>query len=250
MVSWFHLLNEGRVKRIVRKHFDESRKWFRNHRFHLLLPVTIMVLFIPAFFSNGLVTDILFFCAMSFLFIQSMYAAAGHKRHHTFFRYTVVVMMIVVIWLEPAGVHSKAVNLVRIMMLIGFFLFITFSLSRFLLHAARVNIQVILVTINIYLMIGLISANISLLLFQIYPGAYHFPDKETAPAFVDFVYLSFITLSTVGYGDITPAIRQSQFFAYLTAITGQLYMTVILGIIIGKYLAHSAKSLDEQFKQF
>jgi voltage-gated potassium channel len=224
-------------------HFStiKTGEWFRRNRFHLLLPATLIVLFIPAFFNGDLLSDILFFSAFSFLFIQSMYAATGQKDRKPYLRLAIVFLMILVLWIEPAGVHLDSLNLLRILMFIGFFLFIIYSLSRFLFQAKTVNIQVLLITINIYLLLGLVFGNISLLLYQQDPAAYRFPDYISNPAFVDFVYYSFITMSTVGYGDITPAIRQSQFFAYLTAITGQLYVAVVLGIIIGKYLVESSK---------
>ncbi|MBS4058990.1 MAG: two pore domain potassium channel family protein [Bacteroidetes bacterium] len=224
-------------------HFSKIKtgEWFRKNRFHLLLPATLIVLFIPAFFNGDLLSEILFFSAFSFLFIQSMYAATGQKVKKPYLRLAIVFLMILVLWTEPAGVHLDSLKLLRILMFIGFFLFIIYSLSRFLFQAKTVNVQVILITINIYLLMGLIFGNISLLLYQQDPAAYRFPEYITKPAFVDFVYYSFITMSTVGYGDITPAIRQSQFFAYLTAITGQLYVAVVLGIIIGKYLVESAK---------
>jgi hypothetical protein len=104
------------------------------------------------------------------------------------------------------------------------------------------------VAINIYLLIGISFGNLSLLLNSFYPNAYTFPTNIQAPAFVDFMYFSFVTMSTMGYGDFLPAIRQSQVLAYLTAITGQLYVAIIMAIIVGKYLVHSDKrSSDEQF---
>lgn len=222
------------------------QEWFRKNRFHLLLPSTLMVLFIPAFFDSGFLSDVLFFSAFTFLFIQSMYAATGQKARKPFLRAAIVFLMIIVLWIEPAGLHLGSVNLLRALMFTGFFLFIVYSLSRFLFQAKTVNMQVILITINIYLLIGLIFGTISLLIFQQNTTAYHFPEYIAEPDFVDFVYYSFITMSTVGFGDITPAIRQSQFFAYLTAITGQLYVAVVLGIIIGKYLSESAKRNDQK----
>jgi hypothetical protein len=46
-------------------------------------------------------------------------------------------------------------------------------------------------------------------------------------------------MSTVGYGDITPRIPETQTLAYLMAISGQLYVAIIMAFLVGKFLVHS-----------
>lgn len=223
-------------------------QWFKTYRFHLLLPATLMVLIIPVFFREGFVSEVIFFSSFTYLLIQSMLAASERQVKHNWRRGIVVFIMIVILWLEPAGVHNTIINNTRLLLLVLFFVFIIYSLSLFIRRSKTVNIRVILVAINIYLLIGISFGNLALLLNWFYPAAYTFPPNIQKPVFVDFVYFSFVTMSTVGYGDFLPAIRQSQMLAYITAITGQLYVAIIMAIIVGKYLAHSEKkSPDEQF---
>jgi hypothetical protein len=61
------------------------------------------------------------------------------------------------------------------------------------------------------------------------------------PVFVNFLYYSFITMSTVGYGDIIPCIPETQTLAYFLSITGQLYVAIIIAFLIGKLLMQSAQ---------
>ena len=112
-------------------------------------------------------------------------------------------------------------------------------LAKFIARSASVNINVLITAINIYLLAGIIGASLSLAFFRIYPDAYNFPVYIDRPDFVNFLYYSFITMSTVGYGDITPRIQESQTLAYFISITGQLYMAIIIAFIIGKLLMQS-----------
>ena len=65
-----------------------------------------------------------------------------------------------------------------------------------------------------------------------------FPGKHT-PELFDYLYFSFVTLTTLGYGDITPLSHLSRSTAVLLAITGQLYMTILIALLVGKFLARS-----------
>ncbi|MEE9226447.1 MAG: potassium channel family protein, partial [Acidobacteriota bacterium] len=53
-----------------------------------------------------------------------------------------------------------------------------------------------------------------------------------------FVYYSFVTLSTLGYGDITPVTPPARAFSFLEAVTGQLYLAVLIAGLVGIHISH------------
>jgi len=149
--------------------------------------------------------------------------------------------MIVVTWLEPAGLDNQAVMILRLVAMIVFFSFVSYSLLRFLSQSSEVNSDMLLAAINIYLIMGIVAGYLAHLFFVLDPNAFSFPKYIVTPRFTDFIYYSFISMATVGYGDIVPATRQTQTFSYFIAIIGQLYLAIIIAIIVGKY-ATSSKS--------
>jgi len=54
----------------------------------------------------------------------------------------------------------------------------------------------------------------------------------------DLLYYSFVTLITIGYGEMTPGNGLAKFLSVFEALAGQLYLTVLVGVLIGKYIAH------------
>ncbi|MBU1370755.1 MAG: potassium channel family protein [Bacteroidetes bacterium] len=220
--------------------------WIQKHRFKLLLLASLMVLLLPAFAGESFLAELLFFVSMTFLFIQSMIAATSLKAGNILLRYAAVVLAILVIWMEPAGYNYPYYSSMKLLFLVLFFGFIIFSLLRFIGKSNKINTNVILVVINIYLLMGIVAGNIANLLYISYPNAYHFPESMIDPNFVDFLYFSFITMATVGYGDISPAISETKTFAYLTAIAGQLYVAIVVAIIVGKYLVKDSEKKYEQ----
>jgi hypothetical protein len=229
---------------MIKRQYKKSVSWVESHRFGLLLIATFFVLILPAFSGVGILREILFVASMSFLSIQSMIVATTKKSKWLGFRYFVVFLMIVIFWLEPVGLKLPILDFIRLLLIILFFLFVTFYLLRFMRKAPEVNRDVIITAINIYLLMGLIFSSLAFIFYKTLPGAYNFPEYIIDPAFVNFNYYSFITMTTVGYGDITPRLPQTQTLAYLIAITGQLYVAIIMAFLVGKLLMKPAKGKD------
>ena len=81
--------------------------------------------------------------------------------------------------------------------------------------------------IVLYLLIGLIAAFAYSALYGINPGAFSkLPSGEGG--FRDWLYFSFVTLTTLGYGDITPIAPSARAIAMLEALVGQLYPAIII----------------------
>lgn len=223
---------------MIKRHYYKTQSWIERHRFSLLLFATLMVLILPAFSGGGIISELVFMITMTFLFLQSMVAAEVVKSRRKLYR-IIVVVIIAVSWLKPVGVNSLFVEIVRSVLFVFFFLSVIINLMRFIRKSKAVNLNVLLAAINIYLLIGIIAASLGIILNLIYPDAYNFPQYISAPRFIHFIYFSFITMSTVGFGDITPRIPESQALAYLVAITGQLYVAIIVAFLVGKFLVHS-----------
>ena len=106
---------------------------------------------------------------------------------------------------------------------IGLVAFVVVNLLRFVLRAPSVNVEVLCASISAYLMLGLIWTMAYWLVEQLTPGAFAFNTttgtKESMEDFNAF-YFSFITLSTVGYGDITPVSKVARMLAAMEAMTG------------------------------
>ena len=114
--------------------------------------------------------------------------------------------------------------------------FVVANLLRFVLRAPSVNTEVLCASISAYLMLGLLWTVAYWLVAQVTPNAFAFNTgpKESMGGFNAF-YFSFITLSTVGYGDITPVSKVARMLAATEAMTGLLYVAVLIARLVGLY---------------
>ena len=99
-----------------------------------------------------------------------------------------------------------------------------------------------------YLLIGIIWADVYAILENIVPGSFTTGGIQLAadPGAVivtareqlaHFSYFSLVTLSTLGYGDITPVTRPARALASTEAIFGQLYLAVLIARLVGQAIS-------------
>ncbi len=139
---------------------------------------------------------------------------------------------------RPDLVHP-AVFLTAALVLVAF---VVVNLLRFVWRAPSVNIEVLCASISAYLMLGLMWTMAYWLVDQLTPGAFAFNAGPRSMNGFNGFYFSFITLSTVGYGDITPVSRIARWLAAMEAMTGLLYVAILISRLVGLY--SSAKSND------
>ncbi|NOU45935.1 MAG: two pore domain potassium channel family protein [Bacteroidales bacterium] len=128
-------------------------------------------------------------------------------------------------------------------------LFLAFIVYRLILQIANkkeVGLESILEVMSGYFLIGIVYLSIVMFIAQNIPGAYT-NMNESIPFFSDYIYYTFITLTTVGYGDITPALPLTKTLSMAIAVSGQFYVAVVIAIIVGKY-SHQQVKLQSKDK--
>jgi len=113
-----------------------------------------------------------------------------------------------------------------------FFMWVIIFLFKFVRKSDAVNRNVHITSINIYLLSGIVAASLAYLLYMIIPNSYNIPDYIAEPEYVHFVYFSFITMATVGYGDITPAVPLARSFVMCEAFVGPLYPAILIARLV------------------
>ncbi len=141
-------------------------------------------------------------------------------------------------------------DLLGIISFLSFFcfnLFITVFMIRHIARSKQVTGTIIINSINGYLLIGILGA-VLLAMTEIVEKFFLHLDTETisfagsgAARFHDYLYFSFVTLTTLGYGDITPVSSFAKSLTIIIAIAGQLYLTILVAMLVGKFLSRPDK---------
>ena len=182
--------------------------------------------------------DIIVSILLSLVLISGVLAVANRRR-------TFVVAVLLAIpavvgrWINHfrPDLLPPAIFLVAGLVLVAF---VVANLLRFILRAPSVNAEVLCASISAYLMLGLMWTLAYWLVDRLTPGgAFSFNTNAGEHSMNGFngFYFSFITLSTVGYGDITPVSRIARWLAAMEAMTGMLYVAVLIARLVSLYSA-------------
>jgi hypothetical protein len=120
-----------------------------------------------------------------------------------------------------------------------FLIYLFVQLLRFVLRASRVNSEVLCAAISAYLLLGLIWSLNYAFVARVTPDAFVFsvgPESSRTMDRFNAFYFSFVVLSTVGFGDITPVSKVARMLAVTEAITGLFYVTVLISRLVAMYV--------------
>jgi len=130
-----------------------------------------------------------------------------------------------------------------------FLLFVVAYLLRFILRAPRVTSEVLYAGVATYLMLGLLWALGYLLVNRLVPGSFVFtvgPISKQEMVGFNGMYFSFVTLSTVGYGDIVPVSSAARMLAMTEAMTGTIYLAVLISRLVALYSSENTSEQKEK----
>jgi len=114
-----------------------------------------------------------------------------------------------------------------------FLLYLEYLIVTEMVHTSRVTTNTIFGAINIYLVAGLIWAYAYVLFYHFDSSSFHMASYENVSKEIElFVYYSYSTLTTLGYGDIVPESAQARMFSVLEAVFGQLYLAIVVAKLV------------------
>jgi Ion channel len=196
----------------------------------LFLGFLVLAIFVlPALGLEGsderLYADIMF----TLLLVSGVAAGSTNTRTRVILVAVTLVALLVKwgSWL-PAG---AALNILREPTTLATVFVMAVAILRRVLAAGRVTTHRVQGAIIVYLLLGLGWANAYHIVENHHPGSFAGQARGSL-TINDWAYFSFVTLTTVGYGDVTPVHRVARVLAVGEALTGQLFLAVLLARLV------------------
>lgn len=143
-----------------------------------------------------------------------------------------------VLVLVPVGSDHPVMYVGRILLL-AFFVYTVAVLLRQLMTARQVEPGTLLAAASTYLLLGVVWSIVFGFIEAFDPGSFSFPDHD-AGGYSSLLYFSFVTLVSLGYGEITPVTEAARSMAILEAIAGALFLTMLVARLVGLYTARQS----------
>ncbi len=204
-----------------------------ENRFLILLVFLVLLIVVTPHLSGERKNEVVRATLVSLVLVGAIDCLRFKKRGALTTRWF-GVLTLVSGWIPIFFVHpliATGVNAFRI----GFFLIMTGALIYQVATSERITLPLIIGAIDGYLMIGIVGAGAFAIVETLVPGSVKFP--AGMPSGMDFIYFSFITMLTIGYGDILPVGPTAQTVAVFLGVGGQLYIAILVSMLVGKFLA-------------
>jgi hypothetical protein len=210
--------------------------------FEILLASLLVMMVVPGLIPSPHSSLLLTLLSWSTI-LASLYLAARNRQ--TMVIGTIMALLILATnW--PSLVISDLTRIVINSSLSAVFLtYVCAHVFGFILTARSPSGQLIYAALCMYLLMGLVWSFIYVLVVAIDPNAIKLAlvldwDDNARHVFSEMYYFSFVTLTTLGYGDILPISRIARSLATLEAVVGQLYLAVVIASLVGLQISERA----------
>jgi uncharacterized membrane protein len=224
---------------MAKKSFASLSEYFFKHRILFLL-VAILGLIIGGPFTGdlfiyGVIPDVL----MTIIFTAGIYSISNQKKQF-YIALALAVPMYMAIW------SSHLLESVELFLVGAFFAafftgFLISQLIKFIFNQKDVTQEVIFAAVVVYLLMAIVWSFSYWMLDYFYPQSLSFPDGP-APNVYRYLYFSFVTITTLGYGDVSPLTQKAASLVILEAVTGQIYLVVVVAWLVGMHVSRRSRS--------
>jgi len=198
----------------------------------IMLVLIFFIVFIVSIFPESW-HQLLFSISYTFLFISAGLTVAKHRG----LMLAVVGIVLGMEWISTV-IDIGLMNMISRVLNFVFFAFMSGYYIHLIAKARKVTPRVIFQAIIGYLLLGLVFSIMITMLVEYNPAMFSFPfasEPGTGTHFSDYLYYGFVTLTTLGYGDIVPLLPFSKSLSILVSVSGQLYLAIIVAMLVGKF---------------
>ena len=194
-----------------------------------LLAATVITVFVTSpLVAAGLLNPLMF----DIVFAVFIFVGALTVHEHGSMRYFVLTLVVLALLTRVAAklFPGKEISILEALIDVGAIgIFAALVMKQFLV-SGRTASHRISGAIVVYLLIGLVWARLYQIAGLLIPGAFHM--EEGSATLLSYLYFSFVTLATIGYGDISPVHPVTRNLAIVEAVTGQMYIAVLIARLV------------------
>ncbi len=210
----------------------------RNSCLYLLIGLIGLLLAQPFFLHTEEIGRIMLSAFIFVVLLAGLFAIRAKKRD----------FVIALLFGGPAFIgtfisvffENELLGAISLGLVVFFLAFTTGSILAYVIGAGKVTMDKLFGSACVYLLIGLTFAAAYMMILQFQPDAVRVSgENEQIIVFSDLVFFSFTTLTTLGYGDITPISAHARTLAAMEAVTGVLFLALLIARLVALYTTYA-----------
>ena len=171
------------------------------------------------------------------LFAAALVYMAATTRRHLLIAGTLAVCGVTLELLQLFTLHLRSYEWLQFAVFVTLLIYAFWLMIKDLFTAKKVDATILLLAVNCYLLIGILWVFFYLLVEHANPGSFALAGDLGMPVWKHLYYFSFVTLTTLGYGDIQPVTAIARSLAMVEAVCGVLFTGILVARLIGIYSA-------------
>jgi len=196
----------------------------------LLISTVLLIVILPFSRDAPRLMD-----AVQFVMIASAVGVCSSTRRHLYVALGLGIPAAVLGWI-PGSANAGAVNQLESLFTVLLFFFVVSLMLRRIFHTRVVTRETLYLAVSTYLLVGVVWTIFYIVLELLSPGSFRFPGDSTATTFTaELYYFSFVTMTTLGYGDVTPINPMAKSLAILEAVSGVMFLGILVARLLGRY---------------
>jgi voltage-gated potassium channel Kch len=210
----------------------------RIGRYSLLLAALVLLIVAVPFFEGGSSARPLLNAFFTAVLLAGVHAV-GDRRRQLRLAVGMVSAALVLGWWTVVYYNADTVAVAHLVRAF-FYFYMVVVVMRSVLASARITVDTLIGAVCVYLLLALGWAAFYSILETWNPGSIYVGAPVNADGLIgwsEVVYFSFVTLTTLGYGDVMPVSSHARSLAVLEAVVGVLYLATLVAWLVGAYLA-------------
>ncbi len=210
---------------------------FKRDRYLFLLISLVVLLLITPLFEGVFTLTTLLDLSITIIFLASLYAI-GKEEKRLRIALALLLPVITGMWVTYF-VHVPYLSLVGDCCSIIFLAFTIIIILSRLFKEEEVTLDVIYSALVSFMLIALMWAFIFDILEGLSPGSFLVTEGQFEDSRIHFIYYSFVTITTVGFGDILPVSLTARAFSIVEMVVGQIFLIVLIARLVGINITQS-----------
>ena len=170
----------------------------------------------------------------------SMLHIISRPKKHAISGWGLAIVMLASMWSQYVY-PNKTIAAIEMLAGVLFTAVVIAGILDFIFKSERINREIIYAAILLYLLAALMWAFVYTFLELVDPASFNIDLSQVEANLAVFRYFSFVTITTLGYGDVTPVTDVAKAFAALEAVVGQLYLVVAVAWLVGMHVSSRSR---------
>lgn len=210
-----------------------SRPFYRRHKGAILLVTLLLLILLSPVGQNFKDSKLMDMILATVVMAASLHAISYRKRSTIYFAVGLATLAVISGWMQVAS-EANIHDIFSHSFASALYAYIAVLLFKVILLEDEITTDQIFAAVAIYIFIGLTWGHLYALANTFHPGSFVGIPTHAADSISHFIFFSFITLTTLGYGDILPNTSITRALAIVEAVTGVMFVAILVATLVGR----------------